>query len=101
MSVTPLTPGPNNRAPADASFVVGPVFTSNRPWFCLSLGSPGAGQAGSVNVLEVTVSLVVAFVGQPIPVSQPAWTRFVPKGSNSKGTTLIWSDVGGGGSGMD
>src|SRR2546426_7161587 len=82
VSVIPLTR--LITAPADASFSVSPVFTSKRPAFSLSFGSP-VGQAASVKLegpkrlkggLGLKLSSV-AFVGQPAPSTQRAATRSV------------------------
>src|SRR3979411_868496 len=50
-----------------------------------------------LDVLAGGPLFAVAPVGQPMPVIQLALTRYVPNGSNSKGTTFIGSvDVTGG-----
>ena len=73
-------------APAEASFVVGPVFARSKPSLRLSPLSP-VRQAGSEYVVVVVPSNCFAFVGQPMPVSHCAWTRNVLPGSNSPGFT--------------
>src|SRR5436189_4729643 len=75
---------------AAAKFVtLGPVFTRRRPWLWLSLESP-VGQPrseyGAVVATPVKSAFAIAirpFVGQPIPSSHCAWTRYVLPGSNS------------------